>query len=213
MTELFLFNPLLLIRNLNIEHCFFICLTAIFFCNILCLILTLFKREYGTKKRLWAVFFGVGASFFMLSLELQNNVFPLGAFICLSVVIIFLFVQTLSSRNKKTEVGSKEFARYIDSCINSSSNPIQKSKTEFSSSLIKPTTIENFSHDEIDFSHAKTILSKLEYYPLKEQDKKTAKDLENAINLAEQNGLDSKLKQDINDGLGALLKIMAKYAI
>ena len=92
MTELFLFKPLFLIRTLGVEQCFFICVLAILFCNLFCLILTLCKREYGAKKRLWAIFFGVGISAFMLGIELQNNLFPLGFFICISIVIIFLFV-------------------------------------------------------------------------------------------------------------------------
>ena len=71
----------------------------------------------------------------------------------------------------------------------------------------------NKDNDEIDFSHIKGILERLDYYPLKDQDKKSAKELEKAILDAEENGLDMALKQTINEGLGALLKIMAKYAV
>lgn len=217
MTELFLFKPLFLIKNLSIEQGFCICIITILFTNFLCLILSLFKREYRIKKRLWSVFISLGASVLMLGIERQKSIFPLGFFVCISTGIIFLFVLFLPNRKATTEVDSKEFARYIDSCVK---NPIDeqhyavKNKAEFTSSLIKSTPQPEVNmQDEIDFSHAKTILSKLEFYPLKEQDRKTAKDLENAIDLAEQNGLDNALKENINEGLGALLKIMAKYAI
>ena len=85
-------------------------------------------------------------------------------------------------------------------------------KTEQRSSFINEK-IEDDKKSEIDFSHVKSVLSKLEYYPLKEQDKKQARDLENAIITAEEMGINYELKEKINDGLGALLKIMSKYAI
>ena len=52
----------------------------------------------------------------------------------------------------------------------------------------------------------------MEYYNLTPNDKRQVKDLECAINQGEVQ-LTPSLKEKINDGLGALLKIMSKYGI
>ena len=61
-----------------------------------------------------------------------------------------------------------------------------------------------------DFSHVKNIIERLNAFPLTTMDKKQIKDLENAIILIE-NG--QQEDYGINDELGALLKMMAKYGV
>ena len=111
-------------------------------------------------------------------------------------------------------------ARFLDDCAKRDYKKKYDDNLNKSNVLNSPITKltsevqdDESTNDEIDFSHVKSILSRLNYYPLKEQDKKTAKDLEQAIYSAEQNGLNIQLKENINDGLSALLKIMSKYAV
>ena len=61
-----------------------------------------------------------------------------------------------------------------------------------------------------DFTHVKNVIERLRAFPLSTGDKKQIKDLEDAIVLIE-NGLEDEYS--INDELGALLKIMAKYGV
>jgi hypothetical protein len=53
----------------------------------------------------------------------------------------------------------------------------------------------------------------LDYYGLNQSDKRQVKELETAIFEAENYQMTNELKCRINDGLGALLKIMSKYGI
>ena len=64
-----------------------------------------------------------------------------------------------------------------------------------------------------DFTHVKSVVERLTYFPLTASDKKQVQELERTIVRAE-NGEDTpELKNKINDGLGALLKIMSKYGV
>lgn len=67
--------------------------------------------------------------------------------------------------------------------------------------------------DELDFSHVKNILKRLEYYNLTSVDAKQVSELKSALYQAERYGTDREIKSKINDGLGALLKIMSKYGV
>ena len=53
----------------------------------------------------------------------------------------------------------------------------------------------------------------MQYYPLTPADKRQVSDLDSAIIGAESIGLNDDAKNRINDGLGALLKIMSKYGV
>lgn len=66
---------------------------------------------------------------------------------------------------------------------------------------------------EVDFSHVKNVMARLEYYKLNPSDKRQVNDLEAAILRAENGVYDGDVRNKINTGLGALLKIMAKYGV
>ena len=66
---------------------------------------------------------------------------------------------------------------------------------------------------DVDFSHVKSVMERLSSVALLPSDKKQLLDLENVVRTAETTGLDGALKNKINDGLSALLKIMAKYGV
>lgn len=66
---------------------------------------------------------------------------------------------------------------------------------------------------EIDFTHVKNVIERLNYYNLGHTDKRTVNDLVNNVSQAENGDFTPDLKEKINDGLGALLKIMSKYSV
>ncbi len=64
--------------------------------------------------------------------------------------------------------------------------------------------------NEPNYSHVKNVLERLGFYNLNSQEKRQVEDLKHNLILAE-NGTDKQEK--INEGLGILLKIMAKYKV
>ena len=64
---------------------------------------------------------------------------------------------------------------------------------------------------ELDFSHVKNVMAKLNYFNLSASDRTQLSELEQALYYAQNVGYDKKVKEKINEGLGALLKIMAKH--
>lgn len=66
---------------------------------------------------------------------------------------------------------------------------------------------------DLDFTHVKNILARLEYYSLSSQEKRQVEQLKSYVLDAERGKDDPNLKGKINDGLGALLKIMAKHGV
>lgn len=64
---------------------------------------------------------------------------------------------------------------------------------------------------ELDYSHVKNVIARLDYFGLKESDRRQIHDLEANLSEAERGGNSPDLKDRINDGLSSLLKIMSKY--
>ncbi len=63
----------------------------------------------------------------------------------------------------------------------------------------------------VNFSHIKNVIERLEYFPLSVAEKKQIESLESIIYSAENGAKKEDIKEKLNDGLGYLLKIMAKY--
>ncbi len=221
MSKLFLFSLTEIFSQISLDLIVILANSVIIAISATCLVITLVKRGYSVINRLWAVILTVGvwciqAWFELTILGYVKHLFlTVGISIFILSPIFFLPIKTI-----KITTQQRDLARLISDKIKNQreQKDIDLSPEKsviFSSPIIKAeqkkTSDENKS--EIDFSHVKSVLNKLEYYPLKEQDKKQAKELENAIILAEQNGINLSLKEKINDGLGALLKIMSKYAI
>ena len=80
--------------------------------------------------------------------------------------------------------------------------------------MIKPReAVTRDKMGEMDYSHVKNILERLEFYPLTQADKKQVRELEVSLLEAEKGNGDIEVKTRINDGLGDLLKIMSKYGV
>ena len=213
-----------------------ICNGLVAFLTMICIIICLIKKRYTILKRLWIVFDFVGICIIEFWFEMKTDghisylILTVGS--CFLGLSICMFLPT---RQVKISDEKRSLAQFLDRCANSQNSQQCYKKSSlnyddgggykpskvFSSPIISANNVEfkgqdkniNKKDEEIDFSHIKGILSRLEYYPLKEQDKKSASDLEKAILQAEENGLDKALKQNINEGLGALIKIMAKYSV
>ncbi len=67
--------------------------------------------------------------------------------------------------------------------------------------------------DDLDFSHVKNIMARLDYYSLNPTEKRQVDHLKSLVGDAERGVFAKDLKGDINDGLGSLLKIMSKYGV
>ncbi len=224
-------------NNLTTSTLAIICISSVGFLTILCSILALAKAKYTLLRRLWVAldFVGICLIEYWLEMLIDKSV----SYLILTVGSCFLGLSIclfLPAREGEISMEKRLLAQFLDRCANSQNitkidkktmanslenqSEITPSKV-FSSPIINARENGKVNHDynngtkneEIDFSHIKGILNRLEYYPLKEQDKKSASELEKAILYAEENGLDNRLKQTINEGLGALLKIMAKYAV
>lgn len=221
MTELFLFSFVDLILLLGAENIFYISLAIMTVLCSLCTVIGATKRSYGFVKRCWIILVSVAVMSINVGAELiVNNKIIYLPFLCafnLVCLSIALFVP-----KKENEISSEQinFARRID-CKARSENeqnsdikkPFNLTKQPLEVLKVQQENEPKNQKSDLDFSHVKTILSKLDFYSLKENDRKQIKELETNLVLAEQEGLDQRAKESINDGLGALLKIMSKYGI
>ena len=216
MGELFLLSFSDLKNLISNEIVFLSCFIAVFILSVLCVVLSVSKTDDSLKKRLWIVlcFGGIALIEFWVEYFIIQKLRYLLLLIAIQLISlgVCLFV---SKKEKVISDEKRSLASFLNKCALRQNYIKEQEKVNEDNALltIKPPVQQDDNQNEIDFSHVKSVLKKLDYYPLKEQDKKSAKELENAINEAEQNGLDSRLKQSINDGLGLLLKIMSKYAI
>ena len=66
---------------------------------------------------------------------------------------------------------------------------------------------------ETDYTHVKNIIEKISFYNLNGQERKSVNDLKLQVAKVENGDNSPLLKERISEGLGALLKIMAKYNV
>lgn len=172
-------------------------------------LLSAIKRDFNLKKRLILHLFNL--PFCAINLVFFNNggarIFLLTLCFSLVVMGLTLMVKTKPAV-RKTEKNPTKIP-----CDNLPFNvgaELPKKPVE----IIKNPIISDDScapkKTNADFTHVKNVIERLRAFPLSTGDKKQIKDLEDAIVLIE-NGLEDEYS--INDELGALLKIMAKYGV
>ena len=248
MTERFFYFFNTLKATLDSSGVFLCCLLAVVVAFIVVTVLSIFKCEYGLKKRIW--FFMICLSFVVLQLALCFFDFDSVGYALLSLALYSLFcIPILSVRKKQDKSGARQFAKFLDGRVQKellrqnleNSRPIDVGNSYCDSSLKDSFTQDerarkeqparqsdfelNYKEQnqkaqtkkvggrEIDFTHVKNVLSRLDFYGLLPNEKKTVSDLEKSIAYAEIEGADEQIRVRINDGLGALLKIMSKYGI
>lgn len=134
----------------------------------------------------------------------ENEFFLLLAVICLLAIPI----KCVEKKAKKQEE-SKEFIKFIDQKIKEQN---QEPIPIFNIENVKPIEKEKSETiDGLNLSHVKNILKRLDYFDLSQADRRQVRDLETTVFQAERYFDDLQVKEKLNDGLGALLKIMAKY--
>lgn len=173
------------------------------------LILSVFKTGYGAKKRIFTSAISASLCALPLVFLVENQGKISLFFLCLSCLFnsFVFFIRTKPFGCQKTE-GIKDLTEKENDVKKFSplAEKIKKiEKLELSrkeeTPPVKPKT---------DFSHVKNVIERLNAFPLSTADKKQIKELEDGIILIENGAIED---YGINDGLGALLKIMAKYGV
>ena len=166
------------------------------------------------KEKLYFLIFGCSLSLIYLATSFVLKTTPYIAIFMLGLSGIFLSILLFIDR--KLEDGAKELIKQIDREIKNETPtplfPIVKDapiveKKEF---VVREQPKREL---DVDFSHVKSILERLDYYSLSNQDKRTVCELESLLVQAERGDGSRELKEKINDGLSSLLKIMSKYGV
>ncbi len=193
--------------------CLYLVFLGLFALFIIGLTLSIFKTEFTVKKRLALIFFSLPLCA-LLPVSFSES---RGLILILALIFsCFLLVPLFFIRVKKNALLEENLIKLIDKAVKDTGD-IEKTK----SAQIPPVqNVEKVQKNQIkervpvksapDFSHVKNIIERLNAFPLTAMDKRQIKDLENAIILIE-NG--QQEDYGINDELGALLKMMAKYGV
>ena len=200
MNGLFLFSFNNIFANLSRATLALICGFLVVLLSIICSIICIKKENYGILKRLWLVLSFVGIS--LIEHWLEGQIKGEKSYIILTVGLCFLSLSIclfLPEKKVKLSDEKRTLAQFLDKCAHGklqdndshfSGGDFMLGKSEvmpskvFSSPIMQAKSINKTSkqnvkgqNDEIDFSHVKSILARLEFYPLKEQDKKSAEGL------------------------------------
>ncbi len=182
-------------------------LVHLIFAFVPALILAICKVEYGLKKRLWFFLYSVSLNLLFVGAIIVLNQ---SAGVCVMVFAITLLIDIpiliIRKRQPKPVQTPKELIRLIDKEIYMEEKTVDRLHTI-------PVKEEVSKDLGLNFTHVKSVISKLEYYPLTPSDKKQVRELESAVYTAENLGFTTEIKEKINDGLGGLLKIMSKYGV
>jgi len=206
----------------NLIFLFSIIILSTFF--VLCFLLSAFLRGYNRAKRTWFLFLLFGIYLFERAIILDT---AMQTYSTLTLSIGFIFYAVIFMvrvRRPKATKEQKELARLIDRQVNGVEveKPFRYKDVKIIDKSLSNDVFDgeedkqglrNKEEYDVDFEHVKTVIDKLEYYGLSNSDKKQVQDLNNALSLAEKHGFSPLVKSKINDGLGALLKIMSKYGV
>lgn len=239
MSERFLYFFNTLRVSLGSAGVFLCCILIAFVAFLIVAFLSIFKCGYGLKKRTW--FFIICFSTLSFQFALSFFSFDSVGYGLLSLSVYLLLSIPILSIRRKEQKDAREFAKFIDKHVkqdNASKEFIavpRSSEISLNAESFMQPAFENVEYKEqssirdnelnqqtktkkkngndIDFTHVKNVISRLDFYGLSSTEKKTVLDLERAINYAETEGPNEQIRVKINDGLGALLKIMSKYGV
>jgi hypothetical protein len=194
--------------------CLIVVFLGLFVLFVIGLMLSIFKTEFSLKKRLALMIFSLPLCA-LLPISFNKN---RGFVLILALIFSYFILSPLFFiRVKKHEViEEKNLIKLIDKAVKDTGdmervNKPSKTPLDSIEKVQKAHEEERVSvKNTPDFSHVKNIIERLNAFPLTTMDKKQIKDLENAIILIE-NG--QQEDYGINDELGALLKMMAKYGV
>lgn len=179
--------------------------------GVMAIIVSAVKNNYSLSKRLWYFAFVIAVLTIELCAFSRLDKDLTALYISTSVALIFSVpVLAIPSNKVKIQKEHRAFARFLDEQINCQmvNTPCNSVKT-----LKQQPYANQDSELDLNFSHVKTVIERLNYYGLSQADKATVENLSNAIKRAELGDYNQDTKASINDGLGGLLKIMSKYGV
>lgn len=199
-----------LLQNLGVNIVEIVVLITVVVLFLLFLLLKIFIRSFENKGTVLFLLSTLSVSLFYRYAiavfgERENEFIILLSIICLLAIPI----KCVGKKPKKQDE-SKEFIKFIDQKIAEQGQKpiINDIKT------VKPIEKENSETvDGLNLSHVKNILNRLDYFDLSQADRRQVRELETVVFQAERHFDDLEIKEKLNDGLGALLKIMAKYGV
>ena len=197
---------------LDSQLVFVCCVGVLTLCFLINFTLSLFRCGYKISKRVWFLFVGFCGYSFLRFMQLYNgNPVPSSIFL-----VVFFFFSSICfcvrTRERKTKKAERELIRFIDGKIKEGESfaKEQVACKPLSTLTCKP---KEQAINEINYSHIKNVLERLNYFSLKESDKRQVRELEYALCECEKGNVSPLLRSKVNDGLGALLKMMAKYGV
>lgn len=201
---------------LGVDGVFVVSFSLLSLTFVLSLILMRVKKIEGFKSRLCFLFVAIGVTTVQAGVEILFGGFGFSV-ITLGVSFIYCAVLFLPVKSRKYTPEQIDLARKLieksDEKTLKDTNVVKEKPVEKIRVKEKNSLDENVSDRELDFLHVKNVLKRMEYYTLSQNDRRQVKDLESAIVEAERGELTYEIKRRINDGLGALLKLMSKYGI
>ena len=176
---------------------------VVFACYILWIILSCTISNFNYIKRLAFFLVLIGAYAFIRSYFYFDDVINESANAFVSIMILLSFVFFIIKIQIREDIIDKNLNDFIDFEINRQDDQTEKDNT---SSNEKPS-------GNLNFAHIKGVLERLNYYPLKDSEKKSMRNLSVLILDAEKGIINKELNARINDGLSELLRIMSKYNV
>lgn len=136
----------------------------------------------------------------------------LAVYALISVPVIVVFICEKGANTSDNEQ-AYQFVRKIDDQIKAQES-VETPPIYTSTQILRCVEEkEKERRSQIDFSHVRSIIDRLNEYELSSNDRHAVRELEIALFDAEKRGEGVEIKARLNDGLNSLLKIMAKYGV
>lgn len=193
-----------------------VCVLAVGFTA--CLFMSVFKTDYGLKKRAWFLLIAAACCSVLKARSFivgGKDFSPLLFFLCAVLALPLYFIRVKPRLDSSQDEKRRNFVRQLDERIRGAGAEIKPrvfpERKETEQLVAKPE--QNAAADELDFSHVKSVLQRLEPAELTYADRRQIHELELALYAAERGDGSKENKIKINEGLGNLLKIMAKHGV
>lgn len=170
----------------------------------LALVLALAKENFGLKKRFFYVAVLGGVFLAETAIFFRDEAFIRYADLSFALGVLLTVPLILVPVKKPRVKEEKELIELIDGEIK------KKDPGDFSE---KPSENRAPACGAVNFSHVRGIIGRTGFYPLTEAEKRSVRELTALIGEAERGEEHPDTESRINDGLGELLKIMAKYGV
>lgn len=198
-----------------------VCAAAVLSLFAVALITTLFLKSPARSSRVWFLFFSSGVSALIFAKFAGTENARIGFVFLFATLITFSLIWALPVK-RSIEKGDGEdekrraLVRFIDEEIRKSKTGSAPAQSVTETVKARPLPTRRICPSAPDFSHVKSVIARLESFGLTQSEKKTVRDLELTVFEAEscaEEGLSDSLRVKVNEGLGSLLKIMAKYGV